>query len=200
MGFKDFVSRLKEVPALLSRPGVQREIPEADLVRMEAEARRLFKDAIMRIGHKQWQAAAGDIEKARQICTVMGWQDGIAHADYLLDQALSKKANDARAREARAAITRPAGGKPARAATNGVAGDHVEKLRKIIKVSDRIEVARLAEVLGIEEKLAWTRVFDWAEEFGFKVDGNMIVFGSGDMNRLVTGLDKEFAKWHGDKL
>ncbi|MEX2684919.1 MAG: hypothetical protein Q6373_025315 [Candidatus Sigynarchaeota archaeon] len=186
MGFKDFVSRLEEVPAFLFKPGSPRQLTEAELVRMEAEARRYFKDAIASIGNKQWARVADDIDKARKICIEMDWQEGIAHADYLLDQALAKKASDERDKKARAAR----------------AGEiaHVEKLRKIIKLSDRIEVAKLADALGIEEKHAWQRVFDWAEQFGFKVDGNMIVFGSGDTARFVDNLDKEFAEWHADKI
>lgn len=200
MGFKDFVSRLKDLPAFLSKPGGPRKLTEAELVRMEAEARRLFKDAITRIGQKYWQAAAADIDKARQICTDMGWHDGIAHADYLLDQALSKKASDAREKKKRAASARPASVKVTYTAGGDATRDHVEKLRKIIKVSDRIEVARLADALGIDEKVAWMRVFDWAEEFGFKVDGNMIVFGAGDTAKFVDDLDKAFAEWHSEKL
>jgi hypothetical protein len=200
MGFKDFVSRLKDVPAFLSKPGGQRKLTEAELVRMEAEARRLFKDAITRIGNKQWPLAADDIDKARKICTDMGWQDGIAHADYLLDQALSKKAGDARGTKARAVAGKHAPGQAGYAAAGSTEQDHVEKLRKIIKVSDRIEIARLADALGIDEKLAWQRVFDWADQFGFKVDGNVIVFGSGDTAKFVDDLDKEYAEWHADKI
>jgi hypothetical protein len=200
MGFKDFVSRLKDVPAFLLKPGSPRKLTEAELVRMEAEARRFFKDAITRIGNKQWPQAADDIDKARKICADMGWQDGIAHADYLLDQALAKKASDERGKKARAAA-KPIESDQAGYATSGSAEhDHVEKLRKIIKVSDRIEVARLADALCIDEKLAWQRVFDWAEQFGFKVDGNVIVFGSGDTAKFVDDLDKEFAEWHADKI
>ncbi len=200
MGFKDFVSRLKEVPAFLLKPGGTRKLTEAELVRMEAETRRLFKDAITRIGNKQWPLVADDIDKARRICADMGWQDGIAHADYLLDQALAKKASDERGRKARAAA-KPLASNQSRYATDESAEhDHVEKLRKIIKVSDRIEVARLADALGIDEKLAWQRVFDWAEQFGFKVDGNVIVFGSGNTAKFVDDLDKEFAEWHADKI
>nr|MDO8087466.1 hypothetical protein [Candidatus Sigynarchaeum springense] len=186
MGFKDFVSRLKDVPAFLFKPGGPRKLTETELARMEAEARRYFKDAITRIGNKQWPQAADDIDKARKICIEMDWQEGIAHADYLLDQALAKKASDERGKKARAA----------RASES----DHVEKLRKIIKATDRIKVARLADALGIDEKVAWRRVFDWAEQFGFKVDGNAIVFGSGDTARFVDDLDKEFAEWHSDKI
>ena len=200
MGFKDFVSRLKDVPAYLFKPGGPRKLTEAELVRMEAEARRLFKDAITRIGNKQWPLAAEDIDKARKICTDMGWQDGVAHADYLLDQALSKKSSAERGKKARAMVVKPMPGQASPATVGSSEQDHVEKLRKIIKVSDRIEVARLADALGIDEKAAWQRVFDWAGQFGFKVDGNTIVFGSGDTAKFIDDLDKEFAEWHADKI
>ncbi|MBN2153972.1 MAG: hypothetical protein JW839_21120 [Candidatus Lokiarchaeota archaeon] len=200
MGFKDFVSRLKAVPAFLFKPGGPRRLTEAELARMEAEARRHFKDAIARIGNKQWSQAADDIDKARKICTDMGWQEGVSHADYLLDQALAKRAADERGKKARAVAAQSRAKQAARAAGKSAESDHVEKLRKIIKVSDRIEVARLADALDIDEKLAWQRVFDWAEQFGFKVDGNAVVFGAGDTARFVDDLDKEFAEWHADKI
>ncbi len=200
MGFKDFVSRLKDVPAFLFKPGGPRKLTEAELVRMDAEARRFFKDAITRIGNKQWPQAADDIDKARKICTDMGWQEGILHADYLLDQALAKKASDERVKKARVAGGVPSSKQTRSTAIKSTESDHVEKLRKIIKVSDRIEVAKLADALGIDEKLVWQRVFDWAEQFSFKVDGNMVVFGSGDTAKFVDDLDKEYAEWRAEKI
>lgn len=73
--------------------------------------------------------------------------------------------------------------------------DRIAKLRKIVKVSNSLEISRLAEVLHINEKMLWDRIFDWAEQFGFRIEENKVIFGQGNVAGFVDELDKHFATW-----
>ena len=73
--------------------------------------------------------------------------------------------------------------------------DRIAKLRKIVKVSNSLEISRLAEVLHIDEKMLWDRIFDWAEQFGFRIEENKVIFGQGNVAGFVDELDKHFATW-----
>ncbi len=43
------------------------------------------------------------------------------------------------------------------------------------------------------------KIFDWAAECGFEVDGNQVVFGAGRKDAFIAALDKLFASWGKNK-
>nr|MDO8086260.1 hypothetical protein [Candidatus Sigynarchaeum springense] len=51
-----------------------------------------------------------------------------------------------------------------------------EKLRNIAAVTESLEVARLADALGVEEQFVWKNIFSWAKELGFIIKGNIVTF------------------------
>src|SRR5271157_3012712 len=72
-----------------------------------------------------------------------------------------------------------------------------DQLRKIIKVSTRIRQDQLRKLLKTDEDTFNERIIEWAEEFGFKIDGDYVAFGGGDMDAFIQSLDQQFAEWTG---
>ena len=72
----------------------------------------------------------------------------------------------------------------------------ISKLQQIIKVSNSMEITRLASVLKIDEALLWDHIFDWAEQFGFRIEESKVIFGQGNTGAFIDELDKQFAAWN----
>ncbi len=71
----------------------------------------------------------------------------------------------------------------------------MKKLQQIIKVSNKLAVERIAQVLELSVDETWERVFDWAEKFHFTIDGDYILFNKDTVNDFIASMDKEFASW-----
>ncbi len=50
-------------------------------------------------------------------------------------------------------------------------------------------------VLGLDADTFSNKIFDWAAEFGFKIDGDFVVIEGGDVTGFISKLDAEFADW-----
>ena len=74
----------------------------------------------------------------------------------------------------------------------------LEKLKKIVKVSKSLLLDDLAQALGITRADLLGKIFDWAETYGFEVDGDRVVFGGGQKNKFIADLEQEFAAWGKD--
>lgn len=71
----------------------------------------------------------------------------------------------------------------------------IETLRKIVAVTESLEIDRLAKVLEIDSEEVWKNIFDWASKFGFKIKDDKIIFGTGDISGFVSELDRHFSDW-----
>ena len=67
----------------------------------------------------------------------------------------------------------------------------MEKLRTVMKVTENITIERLADVLGVDVSHVWDRIFDWANEFGFKIRGNEVIFTPGDVTSFINKMERE---------
>ena len=72
----------------------------------------------------------------------------------------------------------------------------MKKLQQIIKVSTKLAVERIAQVLDLPLNETWKRVFDWAEKFQFTIDGDFVIFNKDTVGAFIEAMDKEFASWH----
>jgi hypothetical protein len=70
------------------------------------------------------------------------------------------------------------------------ASEAIEKLRKIIRVSDRVPIPKIAQVLRVDVSVLWDQVFDWAERFRFRVDNDVLVLKDGDIKAFLLELGK----------
>jgi len=75
--------------------------------------------------------------------------------------------------------------------------EHLDKLRKIIKVSNSLEIARLADLLKVDSQFVWDHIIDWAEQFGFRIEENKVIFGQGDTGAFLDELQRQFDTWDG---
>jgi len=69
------------------------------------------------------------------------------------------------------------------------------KLQQIIKVSESLEISRLANVLKVDEQYVWDNIFNWAEQFGFKIKENIVIFGQCDTSAFTDELQRQFDTW-----
>ncbi len=74
----------------------------------------------------------------------------------------------------------------------------MKKLQQLVKVSDRLSVARMAQLLEMPAEEVWKHVPDWAEKFNFRIAGEELVFNKDTMDDFIASLDKEFRKWGKD--
>jgi len=71
----------------------------------------------------------------------------------------------------------------------------LRRLAEIMQVTKRLKVAKLAEVLEMDEATLWKKVFGWAKQFGFTVDGDTVEFVGGDSRAFIEALERDFAAW-----
>ena len=71
----------------------------------------------------------------------------------------------------------------------------MNKLRQIVKVSESLEISRIAKTLEMDEEVLWKHIFDWAEQFGFKIKENVVIFGQGDTTAFIDELQRQFGAW-----
>ena len=84
----------------------------------------------------------------------------------------------------------------------------IKKLKKLVKVSEELTISQMAEFLGIDEKSLNEHIVDWADEFGFTLNQDVVKFGSGRKDALeslrrdlkqVVKEEKEFVIYDADK-
>ena len=70
-----------------------------------------------------------------------------------------------------------------------------KKISKMMKVSTRINLDRMKDALSMDSIMFNNKIFDWAEEFGFKIDGDYIDIDDADIEGFISSLDKQFELW-----
>jgi hypothetical protein len=71
----------------------------------------------------------------------------------------------------------------------------IDKIRKMLTVSTRIKMDMMQRAIGLDADTFSNKIFDWAAEFGFKIDGDFVVIEGGDVTGFISKLDAEFADW-----
>jgi hypothetical protein len=71
----------------------------------------------------------------------------------------------------------------------------MDKIRKMIAVSTRLKLEMMQEVLSLDTNTFNNKIFDWATEFKFKIDGDFVIIEGGDVTGFISKLDAEFADW-----
>ncbi len=71
----------------------------------------------------------------------------------------------------------------------------IDMLRKMLSVSKRIELDMMRQALGLDANTFNTKIFEWASEFKFKIDGNYVVMEDSDVKGFISKLDAEFKIW-----
>ncbi len=72
----------------------------------------------------------------------------------------------------------------------------LEKLKKLIQVSQKMKVAQIAKILEMSEDDLYKRIVDWATTFGFTINEDTVDFsGGGKTDAFIDALEKEFKTW-----
>ncbi len=86
-------------------------------------------------------------------------------------------------------------GKQREATSKAQVNQHLDRLKKLVQVSKSLKVSQMAQILDLSEKELYQRIVDWAAEFGFTLDQDVVDFSSGKKDTFLAALDKEFATW-----
>ncbi len=73
----------------------------------------------------------------------------------------------------------------------------IEKLKKLVQVSKKLKIAQIAQILDMSEKSLYDRIVDWAANFGFILDEDVVEFEAGRKDDFIASLDAAFKDWGG---
>jgi len=71
----------------------------------------------------------------------------------------------------------------------------VETLKQMMKVSTKLKFATMQKALEMNESEFIKNIFKWAEEFGFTIEEDAVVFNKDTFNDFIDMLDSQFDTW-----
>lgn len=73
--------------------------------------------------------------------------------------------------------------------------ERIEKLKRLLRVSVRLKQAQMRRVLAMDEEEFDEKIFAWADEFGFVIDGDDVIIKRDNVSEFIALLEREFASW-----
>src|SRR5271157_1022635 len=80
-------------------------------------------------------------------------------------------------------------------AVDAIEAARLEKLKKLVKVSEKLKVSQMAQILKMDEAALYDRIVDWASEFGFTLDVDVVKFSGGRKEDFIASLGDQFTAW-----
>jgi len=71
----------------------------------------------------------------------------------------------------------------------------IEKIRKMMKVSDELKMGIMQKALGLDEETFFENIIDWAVEFGFVIENDRIIINKETVSDFINMLDAQFQEW-----
>jgi Leucine-rich repeat (LRR) protein len=71
----------------------------------------------------------------------------------------------------------------------------IEMIRKMMTVSTKIKLEMMRDALKMDESIFNQKIFDWAANFGFVIDGDYLVINKDTVDEFLTSLDSQFSDW-----
>lgn len=71
----------------------------------------------------------------------------------------------------------------------------LKRIKKMMEVSSRIKLDVMRDALDMNTKVFNSRIFDWAEKFNFKINGDFVIIEQADIEGFMADLDKQFELW-----
>jgi len=65
----------------------------------------------------------------------------------------------------------------------------IEKITRIMKVSTRVNLDRMQDVLNMDKTLFNNKIFEWADEFEFKIDGDYLIVNQDSVSKFLASLN-----------
>lgn len=74
-------------------------------------------------------------------------------------------------------------------------GEIIDKLARIMRVASRVRLDMLKGALKMPASEFDEKIFEWAEEFKFRIDGDFVDFAGGNVGGFIAELDAAFENW-----
>ncbi len=71
----------------------------------------------------------------------------------------------------------------------------LEKFERLLKVSTRIRIDQVQEILNLKGQDLWDRLISWAEQFNFTIEENVLIINSETTDAFIQALEEEFQTW-----
>ncbi|MHA1371130.1 MAG: FG-GAP repeat domain-containing protein [Promethearchaeota archaeon] len=73
--------------------------------------------------------------------------------------------------------------------------ERIDKLKRLMKFSDKIRIDDLALIFGLTRSELLEEIFSWAELFNIRLEGDLIVINSENVDDFIQYLDDAFSQW-----
>ena len=73
--------------------------------------------------------------------------------------------------------------------------EFIAKINQMLRVSTRIELEMMQTALDIDKKTFSNKIFQWAEDFGFTIDGSYLIVNKDTIDDFMATLDKQYEQW-----
>jgi len=70
----------------------------------------------------------------------------------------------------------------------------LKKVEQIVKVSDKVKLETMQKMLGLTEEDFLNNVYNWAEQFNFRIDGDLLVINPDTVDEFITMLNTKYSK------
>lgn len=77
--------------------------------------------------------------------------------------------------------------------------DTISKLKELIEKSPRVDLKQIKVALKMDAHTFNNKIIDWADKFGFTIDGDYLIVNKDTVSDFIDALDKQFAKWEKGK-
>jgi len=148
---------------------------EDKLKRIEQENQNIVNQAYSKFQAELWDEAILLFNKSKELCSQQGWREGVNYAERMISECEKFKIRTQLEKERR------------------------EKLKMALKVSNRIKMEIVRDALEMDSTSFNKQIIQWANEYGFKIDGDYLLIKDEDkdpfINDLVKELDRKFKEW-----
>ena len=78
--------------------------------------------------------------------------------------------------------------------------DALEKIKQMVKVSDRIKLDMMRSALKLDEVLFNEKIFEWADKFDFRIDADILIINQEKLSEFMDALEEEVAVFREQKI
>jgi len=69
------------------------------------------------------------------------------------------------------------------------------QIKNMLEVSKRIRLDMMREALKLDSQTFSEKIFQWAAEHGFIIDGDYIIINRDTVSEFIQDLDRKFTEW-----
>jgi small GTP-binding protein len=73
--------------------------------------------------------------------------------------------------------------------------ERTKKIERMLQVSNRIKLEMMRTALNMDKKAFYEKIFEWAGEFSFTIDDDILIVDKDIVSDYITKLDMMFKTW-----